>query len=42
MRDGRISDGFIAAIDRCGNVLATHFPPPERSRDELPDRIYVI
>jgi putative membrane protein len=42
MRDGRIADGFVAAIDACGNVLATHFPRTGTSRDELPDRIYVI
>ena len=42
MRDGRIADGFIAAIDLCGNELAEHFPRAEASRDELPDRIYVI
>jgi putative membrane protein len=42
MRDGRIADGFIAAIDLCGNELATHFPRAATSRDELPDRIYVI
>ena len=42
MRDGRISDGFVAAIERCGNVLATHFPPTQPGRDELPDRIYLI
>jgi putative membrane protein len=42
MRDGRIADGFVAAIDACGKVLATHFPRSETSRDELPDRIYVI
>lgn len=41
-RDGRIADGFVAAIDACGDVLATHFPRSETSRDELPDRIYVI
>jgi putative membrane protein len=39
---GRLSDGFIAAIDACGRVLATHFPRTETSRDELPDRIYLI
>jgi uncharacterized membrane protein len=27
MRDGRITAGFIAAIERCGDVLATHAPP---------------
>jgi putative membrane protein len=42
MRDGRIADGFIAAIERCGSELATHFPRTETSRDELPDRIYLI
>jgi putative membrane protein len=39
---GRIADGFIAAIDLCGRVLEQHFPRSETSRDELPDRIYVI
>jgi putative membrane protein len=39
---GRIADGFITAIDTCGKVLATHFPRTPGSRDELPDRIYVI
>jgi len=42
MSGGRIADGFIAAIDVCGKVLATHFPKAEASRDELPDRIYLI
>ena len=39
---GRIADGFIWAINTCGAVLATHFPRTAESRDELPDRIYVI
>jgi putative membrane protein len=39
---GRIADGFISAIDTCGMVLAAHFPRTAASRDELPDRIYVI
>jgi putative membrane protein len=42
MREGRSADGFIAAIEACGKVLATHFPRGEGNRDELPDRIYVI
>jgi putative membrane protein len=42
MRDGRIADGFIAAIEKCGNVLATHFPGNEADRHELPGRIYLI
>jgi putative membrane protein len=42
MRDGRIADGFLAAIERCGVVLATHFPSTGPERSELPDRIYLI
>jgi putative membrane protein len=42
MRGGRIADGFLTAIDVCGNELAKHFPRTEASRDELRDRIYLI
>lgn len=42
MREGRIADGFVEAIDRCGNVLAKHFPARSSERSELPDRIYLI
>jgi putative membrane protein len=42
MRDGRIADGFIAAIDACGDELARHFPWAAGGHKELPDRIYTI
>jgi putative membrane protein len=42
MREGRIADGFVAAINVCGDELARHFPRTETTRDELPDRVYVI
>jgi putative membrane protein len=41
MRDGRIASGFIAAIERCGAVLAAH-APPDGSPNALPDRLYVM
>jgi putative membrane protein len=41
-KGGHIADGFISAIEKCGNVLATNFPRLDTSRDELPDRIYLI
>ncbi|MEA2858423.1 MAG: putative rane protein [Methylobacteriaceae bacterium] len=40
MKDGRIADGFVAAIARCGAVLAEHAPGAHTRK--LPDRIYVI
>lgn len=42
MKDGRIADGFTAAIGACGDVLATHFPASGKNPDKLPDRIYLI
>jgi putative membrane protein len=42
MREGRIADGFVVAIERCSDVLATHFPAQPNERSELPDRIYLI
>ena len=41
-RAGRMADGFIEAIKKCELVLMIHFPRTETSRDELPDRIYLI
>ena len=41
MRDGRIAAAFIAAIERCGAVLAAH-APPDGAPNELPDRLYVM
>jgi putative membrane protein len=41
MRDGRIAQGFIAAIERCAAVLAVH-APPDGSAGGLPDRLYVM
>jgi len=42
MREGRIADGFISGIGACADVLAAHFPRTSGSRDELPNRIYLI
>jgi putative membrane protein len=41
MRAGEIGRGFIAAIERCGDVLAANAPPADPP-DELPDRIVVL
>jgi putative membrane protein len=38
----RAADGFVAAIEQCGTVLALHFPPGTLNRDELPDKLLEI
>jgi putative membrane protein len=40
MKDGRIGDGFVAAIERCGRILAEHAPGAHSGK--LPDRLYVM
>ena len=42
IKAGRPADGFLAAIERCGAVLAVHFPPGALNRDELPDKLLEI
>ena len=44
IKAGRPGDGFIAAVEQCGAVLAQHFPlePGAVNPDELPDRLVEI
>jgi putative membrane protein len=39
IREGRVADGMIAAVERVGRVLAEHFPRAEDDINELPDRL---
>jgi putative membrane protein len=44
IKAGHPGDGFIAAIEQCGAVLAEHFPLPPGTvnPDELPDKLVEI
>jgi putative membrane protein len=42
IKTGHPGDGFVAAIEQCGAVLAAHFPPGALKRDELPDKLLEI
>jgi putative membrane protein len=44
IKAGKPADGFVAAIERCGAVLAQHFPLPAGAANphELPDRLIEI
>ncbi len=39
VREGRIGDGLVAAIERVGAVLAEHFPRSSEDRNEIPDKL---
>jgi putative membrane protein len=43
VKAGRAAEGFEAAVEICGTVLAEHFPPREGDNpNELPDHVVVI
>ena len=42
IREGRLADGMIAAIEKVGEVLAEHFPLAEGDTNELPDRLIEV
>ena len=42
IKAGRPADGFVTAIEKCGAVLAAHFPPGALKPDELPDKLLEI
>ena len=42
IKNGRAGDGFIAAINLCGEQLARHFPPGTLNPNELPNKVVEI
>ena len=39
LKEGRLTEAILGAIQKVGDVLATHFPRDTDDRDELPDGI---
>jgi len=39
IKSGHACDAFCKAIERCGEILATHFPRQPDDKDELPNRL---
>ena len=39
VREGRVGDGLVAAVERVGVVLAEHFPRSAEDRNEIPDKL---
>ena len=42
IREGRVADGMIAAVEKVGAVLAEHFPRDGSDTNELPDRLIEV
>lgn len=39
VKEKRVADGFLEAVDGCGAVLAEHFPKAPGDKDELPNHL---
>lgn len=39
VKQGRLADGIVAAIERVGAILAEHFPKSEGNPNEIPDKL---
>ena len=39
IKSGHACDAYSKAIERCGDILAAHFPRQANDRDELPNRL---
>lgn len=39
VKEGRVVDGIVAAIEEIGEVLATHFPKSAEDTNEIPDKL---
>ena len=39
VREGRVGDGLVAAVEQVGAVLAEHFPRSAEDRNEIPDKL---
>ena len=42
VREGRVGEGMVSAIDRCTDLMAKHFPPGEHETNLLPDHLIQI
>lgn len=42
IREGRLADGFVEAVERCAGLLEKEFPLRPGDRDELPNRVTFI
>jgi putative membrane protein len=42
LREKRAADALMLAVDRCGKMLAQHFPAGKRNPNELPDHFIVL
>ena len=42
LASGTTTEGFIRAIERCGKILAKHFPPGMANKNELPNHLIVL
>ncbi len=42
VKSGRTKEGFVAAVEKCGELLAEHFPAGDENPDELENGLVIL
>jgi putative membrane protein len=42
LKQGQPAEGFVTAVERCGNILAEHFPTGSENENVLPNHLIVL
>ena len=42
LQERKACDALVLAVERCGGMLAAHFPPARQNTNELPDGFIVL
>ena len=42
LKENNVTEGFIQAVQKCGDLLAENFPPHEENPNELPDGLVIL
>lgn len=42
IKSGKTKEGFIAAVEKCGELLAENFPAKKENQNELPDGLAIL
>ena len=42
IKEGKMAEGLIVAIESCGSILSEHFPASENDKNELANKLILV